>query len=103
MRYALATGNWGVTTTGEVSKQGVAQALQRITYIQTLSHLRRINTSLKKTGKLAKPRQLHNTHWGIICPSETPEGQSCGLVKNMAMMAKISVGKNSQKIEEFLL
>lgn len=52
---------------------------------------------------MATPRYLHNTHWGVICPSETPEGQSCGLVKNMALMAVISVGKDSKKIEEFLL
>ena len=102
-RYALSTGNWGTTAKGNIAKHGVAQALSRITYTSTLSHLRRINTPLKKTGKLAKPRQLHNTHWGVICPSETPEGQSCGLVKNMALMAMISVGKESQEIEDFLL
>lgn len=103
LRHALATGNWGKTATGEIAKHGVAQALSRITYTSTLSHLRRINTPLKKTGKLATPRQLHNTHWGIICPSETPEGQSCGLVKNMALMAIISVGKDSNQIEEFMM
>lgn len=26
-------------------------------------------------GKLAKPRQLHNSQWGMMCPAETPEGQ----------------------------
>ena len=102
LRYALATGNWGVTATGEIAKNGVAQSLSRVTYTSTLSHLRRINTPLKKTGKIAKPRQLHNTHWGIICPAETPEGQSCGLVKNMSLMSGISVGKSSEQIIEFL-
>ena len=57
---------------GQVSKTGVAQCLNRLTYSSTLSHLRRLNTPLQKTGKLAKPRQLHNTHWGMICPAETP-------------------------------
>lgn len=103
LRHALATGNWGVTATGEVSKHGVAQELNRLTWASTLSHLRRVNTPLKKTGKLAKPRQLHNTHWGMICPAETPEGQSCGLVKNLSLMAYISVGKLSKKVEEFLM
>jgi hypothetical protein len=41
------------------------------------------------------PRQLHNTHWGYICPAETPEGGAVGLVKNMALMAYISVGSSS--------
>jgi len=40
---------------------------------------------------MAKPRQLHNTHWGMICPAETPEGQACGLVKNLSLMAIVSV------------
>ena len=48
----------------------------------SLSHLRRINTPLAKEGKAAKPRQLHNTHWGYMCPAEVPEGQACGLVEH---------------------
>jgi DNA-directed RNA polymerase II subunit RPB2 len=103
LRHALATGNWGVTATGEISKHGVAQELSRLTWASTLSHLRRVNTPLKKTGKLAKPRQLHSTHWGMICPAETPEGQSCGLVKNLSLMAYISVGKLSKQVEEFMM
>lgn len=55
--------------------------LNRLAYASTLSHLRRINSPIGREGKLAKPRQLHNTQWGIICPAETPEGQACGLVR----------------------
>ena len=51
---------------------------------------------------MAAPRQLHNTHWGMICPAETPEGQACGLVKNLALMAYISVGTNASVILDFL-
>jgi DNA-directed RNA polymerase beta subunit len=53
-------------------------------------------------GKLAKPRQLHNSHWGMMCPAETPEGQACGLVKNLALMAYITVGSAVNPILEFL-
>lgn len=66
--------------------------LNRLTFASSLSHLRRLNTPIAKSGKLAKPRQLHNTHWGMICPAETPEGAACGLVKNLALMAFVSVG-----------
>jgi DNA-directed RNA polymerase II subunit RPB2 len=72
----------------------VAQVLNRLTFASSLSHLRRLNTPIAKQGKLAKPRQLHNTHWGMICPAETPEGAACGLVKNLALMAFVSVGSN---------
>jgi len=84
------------------SKAGVSQVLNRYTYASTLSHLRRCNTPLGREGKIAKPRQLHNTHWGMVCPAETPEGQACGLVKNLALMSCISVGSSSAPVIEFL-
>jgi DNA-directed RNA polymerase II subunit RPB2 len=65
LKYALATGNWGINRKA-ASKTGVAQVLQRLTYSSTLSHLRRVASSVGRDGKLAKPRQLHNTHWGTI-------------------------------------
>lgn len=67
-----------------------------------MSHLRRCNSPIGRDGKLAKPRQLHNSHWGFICPSETPEGQSVGLVKNLAMMAYISVGSFTDPLMQCL-
>ena len=102
MKYALATGNWGKNRVGVVLKTGVAQVLQRLTFMSSLSHLRRLNTPLEKTGKITKPRQLHNTHWGMLCPAETPEGQACGLVKNLSLMAFVSVGTPSKLIQEDL-
>lgn len=100
MRYALATGNWGIKN--NKNKQGVAQVLNRMTYNSTLSHLRRINTPIEKSGKLVQPRKLHNTQWGIICPCETPEGASVGLVKNMSLMTNISISSNSVNVKEII-
>ena len=96
-KYSLATGNWGVKNQLNKSKQGVAQVLNRLTYMATLSHLRRINTPMEKNGKLIHPRKLHNTQWGIICPSETPEGSSIGLVKNLSMISTITISFSSFK------
>lgn len=59
-------------------RPGVSQVLQRLTYASTLSHLRRVNSPIGREGKLAKPRQLHNSLWGMMCPAETPEGQVSG-------------------------
>jgi DNA-directed RNA polymerase II subunit RPB2 len=100
LKYSLATGNWGDRKNPQ--KAGVSQVLNRLTYASSLSHLRRCNTPLGREGKQAKPRQLHNTHWGMICPAETPEGQAVGLVKNLALMAYISVGTPQAPIMEFL-
>jgi DNA-directed RNA polymerase beta subunit len=100
IRYALATGNWGIKN--NKNKQGVAQVLNRMTYSATISHMRRINTPIEKSGKLIQPRKLHPTQWGIICPSETPEGASVGLVKNLSMMASITICSNSKNVRDHL-
>ena len=102
LRYSLATGNWGDQKKFMEAKAGVSQVLNRYTFASTLSHLRRCNTPIGRDGKIAKPRQLHNTHWGMVCPAETPEGQACGLVKNLSLMSNISVGTPSAPIVEFL-
>ena len=94
IKYGLATGNWGIKSTN--NKVGIAQVLNRLTYNATLSHLRRVNTPTEKTGKLVPPRKLHNTQYGIICPSETPEGGSVGLVKNLSIMTYIT-NQSSEK------
>jgi DNA-directed RNA polymerase II subunit RPB2 len=95
LRYALSTGNWGDRTKAHQTRAGVSQVLNRLTFASTLSHLRRLNSPIDRTGKTAKPRQLHNTHWGMVCPAETPEGHAIGLVKNLALMAYISVGMSA--------
>jgi DNA-directed RNA polymerase II subunit RPB2 len=101
-KYSLATGNWGIKNQTNKSKQGVAQVLNRLTFISTLSHLRRVNTPMEKNGKLIHPRKLHTTQWGYICPSETPEGASIGLVKNLSMISTITCSSDSCHIRELL-
>ena len=90
IKRALATGDFGIKNTNS-NKVGVAQVLSRLTYISSLSHLRRINTPIDKSGKLIPPRKLHNTQWGFICPAESPEGQSVGVVKNLSYLAHITI------------
>ena len=66
IKYALSTGNWTVNKQ-KITKTGVSQVLSRLSYLSTLSHLRRIVAPIAKDGKSAKPRQLHNTSYGICC------------------------------------
>ncbi len=63
---ALSTGDFSIKQSNS-SKVGVAQVLNRLTYLASLSHLRRINTPLEKSGELIPPRKLHNTTWGFLC------------------------------------
>lgn len=102
LQYSLATGNWGDQKKAAETRKGVSQVLNRLTFASTLSNLRRLNSPSGRDGKLPKPRQLHNTQWGMVCPAETPEGQAVGLVKNMALMSNVTVGSRSEPIIEFL-
>ncbi len=96
LNNAIATGNWG---RGRV---GVTQLLDRTNYLSTISHLRRIQSPLSRSQPNFEARDLHATHFGRICPSETPEGSNCGLVKNLALSAIISVNVASEDIVEKL-
>ncbi|MHA1397009.1 MAG: DNA-directed RNA polymerase subunit B [Candidatus Heimdallarchaeaceae archaeon] len=97
LRHALATGNW----TG--GKSGVSQLLDRTNYMSALSHLRRVVSPLSRSQPHFEARDLHPTHFGKICPNETPEGPNCGLVKNLALQAYISVGLDEKEIEKKLI
>ena len=97
LRHALATGNW----TG--GKSGVSQLLDRTNYMSALSHLRRVVSPLSRSQPHFEARDLHPTHFGKICPNETPEGPNCGLVKNLALQAYISVGLQEKEIEKKLI
>jgi DNA-directed RNA polymerase beta subunit len=97
LKKALSTGDFGIKHANS-NKVGVAQVLNRLTYVSSLSHMRRISTPTDKRGKLIPPRKLHNTSWGYLCPAETPEGQSVGVVKNLAYMCHITISSNSEPI-----
>jgi DNA-directed RNA polymerase subunit B len=96
LNNAIATGNWG---RGRV---GITQLLDRTNYLSTISHLRRVQSPLSRTQPNFEARDLHSTHFGRICPSETPEGSNCGLVKNLALSAIISTSVDSSDIRQKL-
>lgn len=96
IRHALATGNW------PGGRTGVSQLLDRKNYMGTLSHLRRVVSPLSRMRPHFEARDLHPTHWGRICPSETPEGPNCGLVKNLSLPAIMSTDCDEDKVESIL-
>ena len=97
LQRALSTGDFAIKHTTS-NKVGVAQVLSRLTYISSLSHLRRVNTPIDKNGKLVPPRKLHNSSWGFLCPAETPEGGSVGVVKNLSYMTHVTIPSNSESL-----
>lgn len=97
IKRALSTGDFGIKNIN-TNKVGVAQVLNRLTYVSNLSHLRRINTPIDKSGKLIPPRKLHNTTWGFLCLAESPEGASVGVVKNISYMSHITIPSNPESL-----
>jgi DNA-directed RNA polymerase II subunit RPB2 len=89
LRYGFATGNWGVPQQS-YTKAGVSQVLSRLTYGASLSHLRRIMIQAGKESKNSKIRQINPSQIMFVCPSETPEGQSIGVVLNLSLLTRIT-------------
>jgi len=84
LEHPLATGNW------VGGRSGVSQLVDRTDFMGVLSHLRRLRSPLSRSQPHFEARDLHATQWGRICPSETPEGPNCGLVKNFAQAMELS-------------
>ena len=101
LKRALSTGDFGIKSMTS-NKVGVAQVLNRLTYSSSLSHLRRINTPIDKSGKLVPPRKLHNTSWGFLCPAETPEGGSIGVVKNISYLSHVTIHSNPTSLHTYI-
>ena len=101
LKRALSTGDFGIKSMTS-NKVGVAQVLNRLTYSSSLSHLRRINTPIDKSGKLVPPRKLHNTSWGFLCPAETPEGGSIGVVKNISYLSHVTIHSNPTSLHAYI-
>ena len=99
---ALATGDFSVKQSNS-TRVGVAQVLNRLTYVSSLSHLRRINTPMEKSGEMVEPRKLHGTTFGFLCPAETPEGQSIGIVKNLSYLTHVTIPTSSASLRQYVI
>ncbi len=81
---SMATGSWSG------GRKGISQRIQRLNYLETMSHLQRVISPLSATQENFEARELHCTHLGRLCPIETPEGTNIGLKKNLAILATVS-------------
>ena len=83
-------------------KEGIVQDINRISYLGFISHIRRVNTPLSSSAKIRAPHALHGSSWGIMCPSETPDGANIGVRKNISILSNITFGTNSTFLEKLL-
>jgi len=93
-------GKWG-TGLGE-EKTGVLQAMSRLSYVDFMSHCRRVILDFDTGMKLTGPRKLHPSQYGYFCTSETPTGASIGITKNLSIMTAISTSSQTHKFFEWL-
>ncbi|PIK34824.1 putative DNA-directed RNA polymerase II subunit RPB2-like [Apostichopus japonicus] len=121
LKYSLATGNWGDQKKAHLARAGVSQVLNRLT-CATLRycHLRRLNSPCGLMASLPDPDNFTTLsgEWSVLLKHQRHlvvkvkrtnnaiegfvPGHAVGLVKNLALMAYISVGSQPSPILEFL-
>ncbi|CDJ61204.1 DNA-directed RNA polymerase III subunit, putative [Eimeria maxima] len=101
LQTALSTGTWSIKRF-RMERSGVSQILSRLSYMASLGMMSRLSSQFEKGRKVSGPRSLQPSQWGVICPCDTPEGESCGLVKNLALLTHVTTDEAEMPVSRAL-
>lgn len=76
------------------SRSQLSQFMDQLNPIAELTHKRRLSSlgpgGLNRERAGSEVRDVHSSHYGRICPVETPEGQNIGLITSLSCFAKVN-------------
>ncbi|XP_042048531.1 DNA-directed RNA polymerases IV and V subunit 2-like isoform X1 [Salvia splendens] len=87
---AFSTGAWVHPYKRMERMSGVVANLRRTNPLQAVCDMRRTRQQVSYTGRVGDARYPHPSHWGKVCFLSTPDGENCGLVKNLASLGLVS-------------
>ncbi|KAL8193189.1 hypothetical protein R6Q57_027093 [Mikania cordata] len=88
---AFSTGAWVHPYKRMERISGVVAHLRRANPLQMMADMRRTRQQVQYTGRVGDARYPHPSHWGKVCYMTTPDGENCGLVKNLASTCIVSI------------
>ncbi|KAF5811432.1 putative DNA-directed RNA polymerase [Helianthus annuus] len=97
LERSLSTGNWDVSRF-KMHRKGITQIVTRLSFIGAFGSMTKISPQFEKSRKVSGPRALQPSQWGMLCPCDTPEGEACGLVKNLALMTHVTTDEEEGPI-----
>ena len=72
----------------------LSQYMDQTNPLSEITHKRRVSAlgpgGLTRERAGFEVRDVHTTHYGRLCPIETPEGQNIGLISSLATFAKVN-------------
>lgn len=99
MVNAISTGNWNIKRF-RIDRAGVSQVLSRFSFMSCMGSMMRVKSQFEKSRKVAGPRALQPSQWGMLCPADTPEGEQCGLVKHLSLLTHVTTGESEGALKQ---